>query len=115
MSQLSEVADFTGHICDLCASTKPITLYSCTPFSMPSTPEAPEPSGVKIITIRACADCAALIDAGNWDALAARTLAMTEAMTEAMVAGGKPRPSEPLRYYVDILHGQLRRSIMRRS
>jgi hypothetical protein len=58
-------------ICDFCASTAPVTVYECNNFKLDSA--APV-----IRSVRACADCAALIDGGQWPELVDRALAVFE-------------------------------------
>lgn len=58
-------------ICDFCASTAPVTVYECNNFKLDSA--APV-----IRSVRACAECAALIDGGQWPELVDRALAVFE-------------------------------------
>lgn len=112
MTDLHLQSDLPGDICDLCGSTNPVTVYQCRDFGLdPSAP--PLQVGVKAINaVRACAECAALIDADDWDGLADRGVEVLESMIRA---GRVPSSSLSTRQYVEMCHGIFRNHKMRHS
>ena len=53
-----------------------MTAYECEDFKLDSAAPVPKRSGSR--SVRACADCAALIDGGQWPELVDRALAFFE-------------------------------------
>jgi hypothetical protein len=94
-------------ICDFCASTAPVTAYECDDFKLDSAAPVPRHSGSR--SVRACADCAALIDGGQWPELVDRALAVFEKYNKSV-----PYTTDETRQVITKLFGILKQHMRSR-